>query len=56
MDLPAGGQMQQRKADLTVNGQVHTLSTIEDFVIPTGGEYLFTPSIAVLKKLAGLTV
>jgi hypothetical protein len=32
---------------------IHTLSTSDEWVVPTGGAYLFAPSIAALEMLAG---
>lgn len=46
------GQGRLRTAMLTVNGQDHTLSAMNDFIVPTGGEYLFTPSLSLLKRLS----
>lgn len=41
----------ERTAVLEVSGQPQKLSTMTDFIIPTGGEYMFTPSISLLKRL-----
>jgi Dyp-type peroxidase family len=48
------GQNRVRSAQLPVNGQLFTISCPTDFVIPTGGEYLFAPSLTLLRTLVGV--
>ena len=41
-----------RAFKVPLGGSVRTLSTMMDWVIPTGGDYFFMPSLDCLKELA----
>jgi Dyp-type peroxidase family len=52
----AGGKSRARQCVMPLNGRDVNIDLPEDWVIPTGGGYFFSPSISTLCELAGVRV
>jgi Dyp-type peroxidase family len=51
--LQGDGKQRRRAFNVRVGGRGHELTAPEDWVIPTGGGYFFSPSIGALKHVLG---